>query len=176
VLIDEAYVDFGGESAVPLIHKYDNLLVTQTFSKSRSLAGGRLGFGIGSKALIQDLNTLRYSTNPYNINRMTAAAGIATLRHNDEAMANCRTIIATRERIKSALRALGFTVTDSCANFLFAAHPAMDGNDLYLALRERGILVRHFSTPAIAQYNRITVGTDEQMDTLLAAVRDILPS
>jgi histidinol-phosphate aminotransferase len=176
VIIDEAYVDFGAQSAVSLLPKYSNLMVVGTFSKSRSLAGARLGFAIASEELINDLNTIKYSTNPYNINRMTAAAGIATLRHNDEAMANCRTIIATRERIKSALRALGFTVTDSCANFLFAAHPAIDGNDLYLALRERGILVRHFSTPAIAQYNRITVGTDEQMDTLLAAVRDILPS
>ncbi|MBQ7318659.1 MAG: histidinol-phosphate transaminase [Clostridia bacterium] len=176
VIIDEAYVDFGGDSCIPLLSRYANLIVVGTFSKSRSMAGARLGFAIASEDIIADLNTIKYSTNPYNVNRMTAAAGIATLAHNDEAMAHCRTIMATRERVKAELRSLGFTVTDSRANFLFAAHPRVDGEQMYLALRERGILVRHFSTPSIASYNRITVGTDEQMDTLLAAVRDILQS
>ena len=176
VIIDEAYVDFGAESAIALLPKYPNLMVVGTFSKSRSLAGARLGFAIAAPELIADLNTIKYSTNPYNVNRMTAAAGLATLAHNDEAMANCRTIMATRERVKNELRALGFTVTDSCANFLFAAHPHVSGEAMYQGLRERGILVRHFSKAEIASYNRITVGTDEQMDSLLAAVRDILQS
>ena len=174
VIIDEAYVDFGAESAISLLPHYPNLMVVGTFSKSRSLAGARLGFAIASPEMIADLNTIKYSTNPYNVNRMTAAAGLATLAHNDEAMAHCRTIAATRERVKSELRSLGFDVTDSCANFLFAAHPTVNGEALYLGLRERGILVRHFSTPAIANYNRITVGTDAQMDALLAAIREIL--
>ena len=174
VIIDEAYVDFGAQSAITLLPKYPNLVVVGTFSKSRSLAGARLGFAVASPEIIADLNTIKYSTNPYNVNRMTAAAGLATLAHNDEAMANCRTVAATRERVKDELRALGFTVTDSKANFLFAAHPSVIGEVLYQALRERGILVRHFSTPAIANYNRITVGTDAEMDALLAAIREIL--
>ncbi|MBQ7336974.1 MAG: histidinol-phosphate transaminase [Clostridia bacterium] len=176
VIIDEAYVDFGAESAVSLLPRYPNLIVIGTFSKSRSLAGARLGFAIASPEIIRNLNTIKYSTNPYNVNRMTAAAGIATLAHNDVAMANCRTIAATRERVKTALRALGFTVTDSKANFLFAAHATLGGEELYKQLRSRGILIRHFSTPAIANYNRITVGTDDEMDTLIAAIRDILAS
>ncbi len=174
VIIDEAYVDFGAESAIPLLSRYPNLIVIGTFSKSRSLAGARLGFAIAAPDIIADLNTIKYSTNPYNVNRMTAAAGLATLAHNDEAMANCRTVAATRERIKAELRTLGFTVTDSRANFLFAAHKEIGGLALYQALRERGILVRHFSTPAIAEYNRITVGTDAEMDALIAAVREII--
>jgi histidinol-phosphate aminotransferase len=105
---------------------------------------------------------------------MTAAAGLATLAHNEQAMANCRTVAATRERVKAQLREMGFTVTDSKANFLFAAHPSVSGEALYLALRQRGILVRHFSTPAISEYNRITVGTDAEMDALIAAIREIL--
>ncbi len=174
VIIDEAYVDFGAESAIALLPKYPNLMVVGTFSKSRSLAGARLGFAIAAPEMIADLNTIKYSTNPYNVNRMTAAAGLATLAHNDEAMANCRTVAATRERVKTQLREMGFDVTDSKANFLFAAHPAVSGESLYQALRERGILVRHFSTPAIANYNRITVGTDAEMDALIAAIREIL--
>ena len=174
VIIDEAYVDFGAESAIALLPKYPNLMVVGTFSKSRSLAGARLGFAVASPEMIADLNVIKYSTNPYNVNRMTAAAGLATLAHNDEAMANCRTVAATRERVKTQLRELGFTVTDSKANFLFAAHPTVSGEALYQGLRARGILVRHFSTPAIANYNRITVGTDAEMDALIAAIREIL--
>lgn len=174
VIIDEAYVDFGAESAIALLPKYPNLMVVGTFSKSRSLAGARLGFAVASPEMIADLNTIKYSTNPYNVNRMTAAAGLATLAHNDEAMANCRTVASTRERVKTQLRELGFTVTDSKANFLFAAHPTVSGEALYQGLRARGILVRHFSTPTIANYNRITVGTDAEMDALIAAIREIL--
>lgn len=174
VVIDEAYVDFGAESCVPLTARYENLLVTQTFSKSRSMAGARLGFGIGSKELIRDLNTIKYSTNPYNINRMTAAAGLATLEQNAEAMNNCRTICENRTETMHALKALGFMVTDSRANFVFAKHPAMDGKTLYQKLKARGILVRHFDKPRIADYNRITIGTAEQMHILVQTIREIL--
>ena len=174
VVIDEAYVDFGGESCIPLIKKYDNLLVTQTFSKSRSMAGARLGFGIGCKELIRDLNTVRYSTNPYNINRMTMAAGIATLKNDDITAKNCKNIITTREETVAELTRMGFEITDSKANFIFAKHQKIDGKDLYLKLKDRGILVRHFDKERINQYNRITVGTPEQMKALTDAIKEIL--
>ena len=174
VLIDEAYVDFGGESAVSLIHKYDNLLVTGTFSKSRSMAGARLGFGIGCKALIQDLETLRYSTNPYNINRMTLAAGLGQLADEETTRRNCRTVMETREYTAARLRELGFTVLPSATNFLFAACPKIGGKELYRKLKDRGILVRHFDAPRLTDYNRITIGSREQMDALLTAIQSIL--
>ncbi len=174
VVVDEAYVDFGTESCVPLIHQYDNLLVTQTFSKSRSLAGGRLGFAIGARELIRDLNTVKYSLNPYNINSMTMAAGIATLATPEYTAENCQTVIETREKTAEALRALGFTLTDSKANFLFAAHPSLPGDRLYRALREHGILVRRFDTDRIRDYSRITVGSREEMQTLVQTVQQIL--
>ena len=174
VVVDEAYVDFGGESCVPLIHRYDNLLVTQTFSKSRSMAGARLGFGVSCAALIADLNTIKYSTNPYNVNRMTMAAGIGVLADEEYTRENCETVMNTRAYTADALRAIGFRVTDSKTNFLFAAHPAIDGKELYLSLKERGILVRNFDLPRLAAYNRITVGTREQMDVLLHVIRALL--
>lgn len=174
VVVDEAYVDFGGESCLPLVKEYDNLLVTRTFSKSRSLAGARLGFGIAQPELIRDLNAVRNSTNPYNVNSLTAAAGIASLKNDEYNMENCRTIMETRNRAAFALRELGFEMTTSMTNFLFARHPAISGEELYRELKARGILIRHFGVERIRDYNRITVGTPEQMDALVAAAKEIL--
>lgn len=174
VIIDEAYIAFGGESCVGLTEKYDNLLVIRTFSKSHSLAGARLGMGIGSPCLTESLNKVRYSFNAYSVNRVTMLAGAAAIRDTEYYGANCRKIIAARERTREALTALGFTVTESKANFLFARSDRIGGGELYEELKRRGILIRHFTAPAIADYNRITVGTDGQMDALLSAVADIL--
>ena len=174
VIVDEAYVDFGAESCVPLIRKYDRLLVTQTFSKSRSMAGGRLGFGIGNPELIRDLNTIKFSINPYNVNRLTQAAGIACLERDEYNRENCRKITETRGEAAARLRELGFVMTDSRANFLFVRHPRIGGEELYRELKARGILIRHFSVERIRDYNRITVGTPEQMDTLVRTIRAIL--
>lgn len=174
VIVDEAYVDFGAQSAVPLVKKYPNLLVTQTFSKSRSMAGARLGFGIGSEALIAAMQTLRNSTNPYNVNRMTLAAGYAALCEQPYFDACCQEVMSVREQTAAGLRKLGFTVLPSCTNFLFAASDRIDGRQLYLALKARGILVRHFEKPRIRNFNRITIGTGAQMQQLLQAIREIL--
>ena len=174
VLVDEAYVDFGAESAVSLVNKYENLLVVGTYSKSRSMAGARLGFAFGSEALISDLEKIKYSTNPYNINRLTLLAGEAALEDNAYYMDHCKTVASVRDEAQNRLRELGFFCTDSKANFIFAKSPDIGGKELYLALKSRGILVRHFDNPAICDYNRITVGTKEQMDCLLREVESIL--
>ena len=174
VIVDEAYIDFGGESCVGLIHKYDNLLVIQTFSKSRSLAGARLGFAIGSEALIRDLNTVKYSINPYNVNRMTQAAGIAAIMDDAYYKANAQTIIQTREKTAEFLKTLNVTVLPSCANFLFAGSDAMDGGALYRELKARGVLVRHFTKERIQKFCRISIGTDVQMEILLTHIEAIL--
>ena len=174
VVVDEAYVDFGAESCVPLIKEYDNLLVTQTFSKSRSMAGARLGMGIGKPELIRDLNAIKYSINPYNVNSLTSAAGVASLKLDEYNMKNCEIIMETRSRSERALRELGFEMTTSQTNFLFARHPDISGEDLYLELKKKGILIRHFSKERIKDYNRITVGTPEQMEKLTAAIKQIL--
>lgn len=175
VLIDEAYVDFGGESAVELTRRYSNALVAMTFSKSRSLAGARLGFAIGPAALIADLKKIQYSTNPYNLNRLTQLAGIAALEDQAYYDKASQRIQATRHRVRQALLNLGFSCTDSRSNFVLASSPRISGGELYQKLKERGILVRHFSDPRIENCVRITIGSDEQMDALLEAVRTLLP-
>ena len=174
VVIDEAYVDFGAESAVSLIGKYDNLLVTQTFSKSRSMAGARLGFGVGNKELIRDLNTIKYSTNPYNINSMTMGAGIGCMSDEEYTRDNCKKIIEAREYTTKGLKELGFEVIDSMTNFVFAKHKNLSGEKIYAELKKRGILVRHFGKEKISEYNRITIGTKEQMTILLDTLKKIL--
>ncbi len=174
VVIDEAYVDFGAQSAVPLTKKYKNLLVTQTFSKSRSMAGARLGMGIASPELIADLKMMKYSTNPYNVNSMTAAAGIGVLSDPDYTEKNCKTVMENREYTVKRLNELGFECLPSQTNFIFARSNKIAGERLYLELKKRGVLVRHFASERISDFNRITVGTKEQMDSLLEAIKDIL--
>ena len=174
VIVDEAYVDFGGESAIQLTKKYQNLIVTGTFSKSRSLAGARLGFGIASAELIRDLNTIKYSTNPYNVNRMTMAAGTAALRDNAYYMNNCETIKENRAYTERELTDLGFRVLPSKTNFVFAESDKVDGATLYTELRKRGILVRHFTLERIKNFNRITIGTLDDMKAFIAAVKEII--
>jgi histidinol-phosphate aminotransferase len=174
VVIDEAYIDFGGESAVSLIDKYDNLLVTRTFSKSRSMAGARLGFGIANKAVIQDLVSIKYSTNPYNVNRMTASAGYGSIKDNAYFVDNIKKIIYNRDYTVKELKALGFEMTNSMANFIFVRHDKIDGDTLYLMLKKAGILVRHFNDEKIKDYNRITIGSLKQMQTLVATIKNIL--
>ncbi len=174
VVVDEAYVDFGADSCCRLIEKYDNLLVCQTFSKSRSLAGARLGFCFGSKELIDDLELIKYSTNPYNINRLTQKAGTAAIKENDYYIQNCKKIISTREYTLSELKKLGFEVTDSKANFIFVRSDRISGEEFYLTLKEKGILVRHFSKERIRDYNRITVGSQQQMEKFIEMTKEIL--
>ena len=174
VVIDEAYVDFGAESVLPLIRKYDNLLITQTFSKSRSLAGGRLGFGIGCKELIQDLNTIKYSTNPYNVNRMTAAAGIGALKDDNYTKKNCLIVEQNRQYTERELEKLGFTMTNSSANFLFAKHSTIAGKEIYQKLKEKGVLIRHFDKERLKDYNRITIGSKKQMKVFIEKLNQVL--
>ena len=174
VVIDEAYVDFGGQSAYPLTKKYKNLLVVQTFSKSRSMAGARLGFAIADKELIDDLERIKYSTNPYNINRLTMAAGVAAVKDNDYYMGNCQKIIQNREYTTRELETLGFYVIPSKANFIFAKSDKIGGEELYLKLKENGILVRHFTKEKIKDFNRITIGSLEEMQAFVATTKQIL--
>ena len=174
VVIDEAYIDFGGESAIPLTKKYDNLLVVQTFSKSRSMAGGRLGFAVGCKSLIQDLNTIKYSTNPYNVNRMTMAAGLGALEDDAYFRSNCQAIMDNRTWTITELGKLGFETLPSLTNFVFTKNPAIPGKEFYLKLKARGILVRHFDTPRLTDYIRVTIGSREQMAAFIEATKEIL--
>ncbi len=174
VVIDEAYVDFGGETALPLIETYDNLLITRTFSKSRCLAGGRLGYAFASAEIIADLEKIKYSTNPYNLDRLTLRLGEATVDAEPYYQEKCAAIQQTRQWTKEQLENLGFQVLPSSTNFLFAKTDKMDGGELYLTLKSRGILVRHFTNPRIDQYNRITIGTPEQMETLIRTLKEVL--
>ena len=174
VVVDEAYVDFGAESCVELTKQYPNLLVVQTYSKSRSMAGARLGYAIGNAELIRDLETVKFSTNPYNVNRLTLKAGAAAIAQQDYYMENCKKIMETRAYTKEQLEKLGFTVLDSKSNFLFAKKPGVDGGAIYRGLKDRGVLVRHFDKDPIRDYNRITIGTREQMDILLSKLEELL--
>lgn len=174
VVVDEAYVDFGAESCVELTKEYPNLLVVQTYSKSRSMAGARLGYAIGNAELIRDLETVKFSTNPYNVNRLTLKAGAAAIAQQDYYTENCKKIMDTRAYTKEQLEKLGFTVLDSKSNFLFAKKPGVDGGAIYRGLKDRGVLVRHFDKDPIRDYNRITIGTREQMDILLSKLEELL--
>lgn len=174
VIIDEAYVDFGAESAIRLIEKYDNLIVCQTFSKSRSMAGARLGFCFASAEIIADLERIKYSTNPYNINSLTQIAGTAAIEENGYYLENAKKIIKNREFTVAELQKLGFTVLSSKANFVFAKSDKISGKDLYLALKDKGVLVRHFDNERICEYNRITIGSYEQMVKFIETVKTIL--
>lgn len=174
VVIDEAYVDFGGESAISLVRKYPNLLVVQTFSKSRGLAGLRVGFAVGQRPLIEALERVKDSFNSYPIDRLTLAGAIAAWEDQDWFERHCALVIASRERLAGRLRELGFDVLPSSANFVFARHPNRPGADLAAQLRSRSVLVRRFAAPRISDFLRITIGTDAECDQLLAALEQIL--
>ena len=174
VIIDEAYIDFGGESALPLVSKYDNILVTRTFSKSYSLAGGRVGFAIGNASLIQDLMTIKYSTNPYNIDRLNLVAATQSIVDQKYYDGCVRKIVSTRERIKKELVKLGFSILDTQTNLIFAKTDKVYGKDLYLTLKERGILIRYFPGERTGEYIRITIGTDNDMDKFITTLKGIL--
>lgn len=174
VVVDEAYIDFGGESVVPLTMRYDNLVVVQTFSKSRQLAGARLGFAIGAAEIIEGLEKIKFSTNPYNVNRITQICGEAAMRDRDYFDMTRKIIIENRDFVTKEFSARGFSVTDSLANFVFAKSDKIPGNMYYRALRERGILVRHFDSERISDYVRITIGTHDEMDALIAATDEAL--
>ena len=176
IVVDEAYVDFGGESAIPLTKKYDNLLVCMTYSKSRGMAGARLGFAIGNAELIADLELMKYSTNPYNLDSLALRLGAAALTDSSKAYYEEKVgeVIRVREETSKKLTALGATVLPSKANFLFAKLPDISGGEAYAKLRERGILVRHFSKARISDYLRISIGTAEDMAELVNAVAEII--
>ncbi|PMR77238.1 histidinol-phosphate transaminase [Billgrantia endophytica] len=173
VLIDEAYVDFGGESAVPLVAHHPNLLVTGTFSKSRSLAGLRLGYAIGSRELIEGLERVKDSFNSYPVDSLASAIGIAALEDREHFDACRGKVITTRERTAKRLKELGFEVLPSQANFVLVQHPGFDIAQLFVGLRERGILVRHFNTEALRDFLRISIGTDDEMDSLIEALEGL---
>jgi histidinol-phosphate aminotransferase len=173
VIVDEAYVDFGAESAVPLIAEYPNLLVVQTLSKSRSLAGLRVGWAMGSRGLIDALERVRDSVNSYTVDRVAQAGAAAALRDEAYFQETCAKVVATRDRFATGLEKLGFSVVPSRANFVFAAHPRLSSTELLASLRERRILVRAFRGPRLERHARISIGTDAEMDAVLEALRTI---
>ena len=174
VIVDEAYIDFGGESALPLIETCDNLIVVQTFSKSRSLAGMRIGCAFGNEKLIRYLNDVKYSFNSYTMNTPSILAGAASLRDEPYFRETTEKIIRTRERVKPLLRELGFVFEDSKTNFIFVRHERVPAEELFGFLKKKGIYVRYFRQPRISNYLRITIGTDEEMDTLTEELRQYL--
>ena len=174
VIVDEAYVDFGGESALPLIDKYDNLLVVQTFSKSRSMAGMRIGYAFGSKKLIGYLSDAKFSFNSYTMNMPSLELGALAIEDRDYFEKTRSMIIRTRERTKEELSKLGFVFADSKTNFIFAMHPDRPGKELFEYLRQHDIIVRRFDLPRISEYLRISIGTDEEMDTLISVLKEII--
>lgn len=174
VIVDEAYVDFGAESALPLIREYDNLLVCRTFSKSRALAGSRIGYAMGGKKLISCLLAVRNSYNSYTIDSVSGGIALAAISDDAYFKDGIEKIIKTRERTKEKLRELGFSFPDSKANFVFASHKDKKAADIYEKLRAKSIYVRYFNKPGIDNYLRITIGTDEEMDALFAALSEIL--
>lgn len=174
VIIDEAYVNFGAESALPLIWESDNLIVTRTFSKAMSMAGARLGYAMACPELINDLEKMKYSTNPYSVNRITLAAGEAAADDINYYRINCRRIIQTRQNTMKKLAELGFEFTDSKANFIFCRTDKMPGEKIFDELKSRGILVRRFNKDKISDYLRISIGTDDDMKALISALEDIL--
>ena len=174
VIVDEAYIDFGGESALPLLVKYDNLLVVQTFSKSRAMAGMRIGYAFGNEKLIAYLTDCRFSFNSYPMNRPALLTGAAALEEDVYFKETCGKIIKTRERVKKELQTLGFSFADSRTNFVFASHESVPAKEIFEMLKEQGIYVRYFAKPRIDNYLRITIGTDEEMDRLLNVLREYL--
>ncbi len=174
VVIDEAYVDFGGESAVKLIEKYKNLIICHTFSKSRSLAGARLGFAIADKELIKNIKAIKYSFNSYNVNRLSEKMGVLSISDKKYFEENCSAIIKNRDFLNKVLKKLDFEVLDSKTNFVLAKSNKIRGKELYLKLKDRGILIRHFNKERIKDYVRITVGSKNELETLLSAIKNIL--
>ena len=174
VVVDEAYIDFGGESALPLIEKYDNLLVVQTFSKSRSLAGMRLGFAMGNEKLIRYINDVKYSFNSYTLNQTALSLGVQAIKDREYFEETCAKVIATREWTKCELKKLGFSFGDSMSNFIFATHERVPAKEIFEALREHNIFVRYFSKPRIDNYLRISIGTQQEMEHLIAFLTDYL--
>lgn len=174
VVVDEAYIDFGGKSALPLIEKYDNLLVVQTFSKSRSLAGMRIGFAMGNEKLIKYINDVKYSFNSYTMNQTALALGVEAIKDKQYFEETRQKVIATREWTKGELKKLGFSFGDSMSNFIFAAHESVPAKELFEALKKEHIFVRYFSKERISNYLRISIGTQQEMETFIHCLKDCL--
>ena len=171
VMVDEAYIDFGGKSALPLLEKYDNLLVVQTFSKSRAMAGMRIGFAIGSEKMISYLNDVKFSFNSYTMNQTSIAMGVACVEDDTYFKDIVGKVVATRERVKKELKELGFSFPDSMSNFIFATHESLPAAELFEACKRENIFVRYFNKPRINNYLRISIGTEEEMDELLRVLK-----